>query len=392
MVKTLSIVPLLVAMALLPLPALANIDLKIDPVKFGGGTSEVRFHSQGCDIGVPLPENAVDRLMQKSTEHYIVFVDLSDIHSPESTDYTVYKFYVQSKPGASGHAVTCLFLVQAQPTGSFKDQIVEVHFQVGQTASFEDASMRLPVHSTFSAEAMLESPPPETLPEVRPGSASNVGIKLINRLSDLPLVVERDVEVIPSHPFYWKATSGMLGVHGDSDLALSQGQTLENAIVLQLQPDPWKALGATFRPLAASKSHDKFFVNLSYFTRGGFRRMLQVPVEVRFVPSLWSLLLAVLGGSLLGSLVPLVFSSGGRGILTWLQAFGAAFVVAILAWLVGLVMVSLDSRFRIFGIELDPFQIVPASLIGAFVGLYGFHSADAVKEFINKHFAADSGK
>jgi hypothetical protein len=47
-----------------------------------------------------------------------------------------------------------------------------------------------------------------------------------------------------------------------------------------------------------------------------------------------------------------------------------------------MVLVQFDSQFRLLGLELDPFQLLPAALIGILMGLLGFKSLEALRKLI----------
>jgi hypothetical protein len=47
-------------------------------------------------------------------------------------------------------------------------------------------------------------------------------------------------------------------------------------------------------------------------------------------------------------------------------------LIAVAVELLSMFLVSFKSNFRIFGLDLDPFQLLPAALIGGLIGLIGF--------------------
>jgi hypothetical protein len=100
------------------------------------------------------------------------------------------------------------------------------------------------------------------------------------------------------------------------------------------------------------------------------------------VPSIWGLFLAVSAGSILGSLVPALI--GKRSFNGWHKAALAALFLAIIVESVALVLVNFDSEFRLLGVNLDPSQLLPASVIGALVGMGGFRSAEDLESLLKK--------
>jgi hypothetical protein len=79
----------------------------------------------------------------------------------------------------------------------------------------------------------------------------------------------------------------------------------------------------------------------------------------------------------MGSIIPVLLKR--REWSRWLRAFLLSWLVAIAVEIIAIVLVQYDSQFRLLGIELDPFQLLSAALIGLFMGLMGFRSVDFLK-------------
>jgi len=109
--------------------------------------------------------------------------------------------------------------------------------------------------------------------------------------------------------------------------------------------------------------------------------MLEIPVPIRFKPSFWSLLLAVVVGSLLGAVFARLVSTQAT---KWYKAFSVAVIAALIVEVVGMLLVSAKSEFRLFNIDLDPYQLSPALVVGAFVGVYGFRKTDDLLSLLKK--------
>lgn len=84
---------------------------------------------------------------------------------------------------------------------------------------------------------------------------------------------------------------------------LDAGQILDGAVVLNLRPNPWEALGASIFPLAPEQPHENPTLYVNYETPGKIFGTLEIPVAIRFRPSFWSLILSVLAGAIAGSLL-----------------------------------------------------------------------------------------
>ena len=160
-------------------------------------------------------------------------------------------------------------------------------------------------------------------------------------------------------------------------VSIAAGQN--HPIDLSVKPRPGAALSATVRPILPNEPHETLDVRF-IFTAGGIERTLRKTVGVRFRPSFWSLGLALLVGSFLGSLVRVVirvFRPPGDTpakslkvkIWIWLRDFLSAIVLGIVLEALGLILFMANSRLRLFGLELDPWQPLQVFFIGVMAAL-----------------------
>jgi hypothetical protein len=362
--------------------ASAAVGIKLDEITVEGGN--VRFRVGSCSLDNPVDLQKRQEMPVDETTHYFVYLDLSN-SGRTNFGYFVYRFVVQPKEPQSYQV--CAFAVQAFSTGSFIDQIAEVPFHVGEVNQTEDGSIHIPVHSLSFSKALIESHPPQRLCKVSLSSETPILLNLTNLLQDLPVEVGSDIRVVPESPENWKAGSqfprATLQLPTAQGNVLRAGDKLDIGIRLVLNPDPWHALGASIFPIEPEKPHEVIHLSLDYRALGGTAATLQIPVPIRYAPSFWDLLVAVLVGSLVGSI-------GGRFLpqptgkqpARWFVGVASGFVFAVLAEGLGMILVLAKSNFRLFAFELDPYQMLPAALIGALVGLAGFRrSEDFLKLF-----------
>jgi hypothetical protein len=57
-------------------------------------------------------------------------------------------------------------------------------------------------------------------------------------------------------------------------------------------------------------------------------------------------------------------------------------VGAVILELLGIVLVSLNSEFKLFGMALDPFQFPQVLVMAALVGLFGVNISDIIKRML----------
>jgi hypothetical protein len=366
---------------LLPGQTSASTEIHFKPsYRLAGG--ELQLHPEPCDASVPYPDTRTGNLLVSLTPRYALAVDLQNIH-PTETGETVYEFY--SKPnGSSLSGQTCYFRVQSTASGVFLDQLASVSLQIGEGSTYDDLELQLPLFNP-SAVILMRARQDVPYSKISLSADSTVLIDLTN-LTDLPIVVDQLTTDPPTVP--WKDLKASFS-SGSTTLRLTRAAVAGGAIQLHLSPNRWQAFSTSVLPLATDKPHQTIHVTVEYFTQGGFSHTQEISIPVRFFPSFWGLALAVLFGAMLGSLIPLLFDSTRRKLGTWLNALAAAGLIAIIAWGMGIVLVSNNSEFRIMGFEIDPLQILPCALVGALVGLSGFRSVEAVKSLItNKDHAA----
>jgi hypothetical protein len=159
---------------------------------------------------------------------------------------------------------------------------------------------------------------------------------------------------------------------------------VDGAVVLNLRPNPWHALGASIFPLAPDQPHETLTLYVNYDSPGGIPGTLEIPVAIRYHPSFWSLILSVLVGAAVGSLLAQLVMAKNVDGMKWYRAFAVALLASGIAEVLGIMLVYGGSEFRLFGFELDPYQLLPVAAVGALVGLVGFRNADSFLKLFQK--------
>jgi hypothetical protein len=340
---------------------------------------KIDFKSGPC-YAAPAPSGDSRQMPQAETANYIVLA-IPGRTLPGNFGYFVYEFYVEPKSSQQPGVQGCGLRVQGLPSGTFVDKMADVAFQVGDDARVEDGTIRIPLYNNVYAKPILESQAP-SLPEVSLSGESLIEIGISNTLPDLQVGLYKDIGVDSQRPSMWQVhPQAALQLPRSGPALLQPGQKLATGILLVLKPNPWRALGASMFPLAPEKPHETLVLHLNYDTPGGIPGTLDIPVAMRFRPSFWSLLLAVVLGSALGAAFAQLASTQAA---KWYKAFSIAVIAALLAEVIGMLLVYARSEFRLFGIELDPYQLLPAIVIGALVGIYGFRKTDDFLALLKK--------
>jgi hypothetical protein len=319
-------------------------------------------------------------MVQSTTSNYTVAVDLGNT-TYFGYAYFIYPVYVRPN---NGRGKSCSFRVQVLPSGTFADKVADVSFHVGEGAQLEDGVIRIPLYNIYS-KSILQGHPGAKLQLVTLSGDTKLDITLSNALPDLAIGLYPEVQVSPGHKSYWleNPQAEVRFPHSGSRM-LDAGQILGGAVVLNLRPNPWQALGASIFPLAPDQPHENLTLYVNYETPGKIFGTLEIPVAIRFRPVFWSLILSVLAGAIAGSLLAQLGKKNSVDGVKWYKAFAVALLASGIAEVLGIIMVSGGSEFRLFGFELDPYQLLPVFAIGALVGLVGFRNADAFLKILRK--------
>jgi hypothetical protein len=351
--------------------------LKFDAKNLSDG--KVEFKSGPC-FSAPAPGADQQPMPQAEATSYVVL--MNPAKTLPGVGYFVYEFYVQPKgggqqPGGPG----CSVRVQGLPSGTFVDQTADITFHVGSEGRLEDGTIRIPLYNTRPSKPIVDYQVP-TLSGVSLSGQSPIEIGISNSLTDLPVGLYKDIAVHSDGSDLWQdAPQAALQLPRSGPALLQPGQKLATGILLTLRPKPWHALGTSMFPLAPEKPHATLTLHLNYDSPGGIPGLLEIPVPIRFRPSFWSLLLAVVVGSLLGAAFAQLVSATAP---KWYKAFSVAIIAGLLVEVVGMLLVNAKSEFRLFNINLDPYQLSPALVVGALVGVYGFRKADDLLALFKK--------
>ena len=294
------------------------------------------------------------------------------------TDCSCFRHYViLVRTRATGQVTRHKF--RALPSGSFDDQYAEITMAIRDGRNSGSVQIALPVASAPG----LEPKPLLTITrhEARPehaslGGTTRIRLALKNVTKRMIVVVPSDIAVRSDPADLWRVATAAMREAAPVTLAPDATETLN----LELQPHTWRAIEASFVPIETDKPHASLEIEVPYTNPvfGNRTGTTQTSVPVRFRPSILTLLGALVLGTLLGSLIPLLGAKRAR-LLTWGRATGTAIIVAIILELVGIFLVANNSKFVLFSFNLDPWQTLPVLLLGIANGLLGFEAAKKLK-------------
>jgi len=273
--------------------------------------------------------------------------------------FFLYTFFLEDLQAGQKRWYQCT--AQVSSRGAFLDRNIVVLFRVSHGANVDEGELELPVHSIakqdFIGVVTRDIPAKANL-----SSPSGLEVTVHNLLSEMDVVVDGKVQVSSDHPNYWKAV-GLCDLGDGKQFRVRAGET--RVIQLQIEPKKLPALLSTLTSVKPDGQHERLNVEVSYASDfGGPNRILLVPIQVRFVPSLASLVVALFAGSFLGTIAGQLLPNAWQGTKTVLKTAAKALVFSLVAELFAMLLVALGSRFVIIQFDLDPWQFLPVFFIG----------------------------
>ncbi len=372
-----------VLLALIPSRG-AALDLQLHNVITESG----RFEFDRSDEEVlTAPPDGTGESRAASTDRYRVWIYPDDIKQARF-GYFKYKLYVREKAlGATGPIT--LFTFQGTPVGTFEDQVAIVDFDVAADGVQEQGKIRLPIFGSVAPDALSSTTHPDPIP-VYLATEKVIPVPVRNESQGMPVEV-RKVSISPGDPGLWKPAVPATF----TPFVLDPGGSAGENIQIRLLPRTASALASAMVPGGKDKKDDTIKVNVEYATKGRSARELAIVVPVRFVPWPPFLFLVTTAGACIGTLVP--SAARKRKWRDFWHALATAAIVALIVEAIAMLLVANNSEFRLLGFDLDPFQMLPAALIGVLVGLGGFRSLEALRkmppfDFWNKGKPGDTNE
>ncbi len=306
-------------------------------------------------LGTNAPAPGAD-LVSAETEdqRFLVAVDLNSVQ-PGRFGTFAFNIYLQQTD--LPHKTFQEFIVTGNPTGVFLDvdDRIAVHVKIADRDS--QAYINVPLHSggqvdLIATEALTKPT------DIKLGQQEDAELTIRNKLENLPLVITK-IEVKRGCNNCWKEKDGVF-----QELKIADNGA--TAVSLGVKPNTLPALAESALVVGQDQPHDTLRITITYHAGyGGQERSQQFVIPVRFSPSIWALLAAVLIGSALGFIANIVFDATTRA--SWRLTFGKGLVLAVIVEIVALTMASLGTKVVVFTFDLDPQQFLPTVVIALLV-------------------------
>jgi hypothetical protein len=357
-------VGLLVASSLCGLtPRASGADPKLEFTEIKIADMQVAFMSDECDSLAEKPAG-VDQLDRTQTKRFVVFLDPTRIKRPKYSGFFNYVLYLEEiVPHGTTRWSECH--IKVTPTGAFIDRTERAHFSVTLDSFVDSGEFKdFPIPSIADVNLIkVETNPtnPQQIPTLDLSEPGTIPISIEN-LSKMGVTVTGRIETTFTHPEYWENPDSAT-IQDGNDLHLAPGE--KRTVYLHTQPKRFRALIATLKTFKPTEPHADLTSKFSYSSDvGGSIRSLSATHKVRFEPSIQSLALALLCGSLLGTLAGQFLPKMWKGWRMALNRTLRGLVFSTVAEVLALLLVGLGSRFVIFTFDLDPWQVLPVTVIG----------------------------
>ncbi len=322
---------------------------------------QANFQSDCVATQPPANFQQLQRVPTKTNAFFLYF-DPSLIEPARFGKFFDYTFHIAVVGANPAVWYSCGTQVYTQ--GAFLDRSETVHFTVHLGSATDDGALDVPLHSIASRD-FIEITTVTKPAKVDLSQSAGIVLSLHSLLSDQDLLVDPSVQATASHPGYWVSTANvkLQDALSKDVIKIHPGDT--SLVRLQLEPQKLPTLLATLGSVKPDAAHENVTAVLSYRSDfGGVLRTKPVNIVVRFVPSLISLIVALLGGSLLGTLAAQFLPGTWKGFKPMAHRAARGIVFSVVAELFAMFLVALGSKFVILQFDLDPWQFLPVFFIG----------------------------
>jgi hypothetical protein len=338
-----------------------QVRLEFDPKPIMQQGTVTFFPSYPDDVATPTPS---DKDMLKGYSDDGAFELLVDRQSVSFNQYGNYTFNAFAIPlNKKGKGLN--FYVSAHPQGTFGDVEDTVKFHLRHEGSDSSGLIPLPLH-TIGSDDLLESVNPSSLAE--PIKLSGTVQPVIRLRSTLPgfAVQIKQVEVKADCQDCWEGLDSPADLRpgGAGRILPSKGQ--ETEILLNGAPRTLPSLRTSSSHFKISDPHDKLKLHVTYApVEGGRVRAQDFVIPVRFSPSLWEVVVALVVGIVVGIAMRKVLGQADAFRRTQIaKVFGAVLVSELVLY----ISVSADTRpLVLFGVNVDPTQPLTIAAIAILV-------------------------
>jgi hypothetical protein len=322
---------------------------------------QARFQSDCVATQPPANFQKLQRVPTKTNAFFLYF-DPTLIEPARFGKFFDYTFYVAVAGANPPVWHSCGTQVYTQ--GAFLDRSETAHFTIQIGTAVDDGALDVPLHSIANRD-FIEVTSLTKPAKVDLSQSAGIDLSLHNLLPDQDLLVDSLVQATAAHPGYWVTTSNVKleDALAKDVIRVRPGDT--SNVRLRLEPKKWTTLMATLGSVKPDAEHENVTAVLNYRSDlGGVERIKPVTIGMRFTPSLFSLIVALFTGSLIGTLAAQFLPGTFKGFYAMGQRAARGLIFSFVAELFAMFLVAHGSKFVILQFDLDPWQFLPVFFIG----------------------------
>jgi hypothetical protein len=325
--------------------------LTLDIASIPGNTGQVSFKAFLSTTVHPGTPTGQEQYSYETDDHkYVIFVDPNTI-APVPR-YNAFTFVASVKRQGQNDASWYVYNVRAEPVGKFADVLTDVHFRVQSGSQESVRTLKIPVHNAAYDGDLLRKKDDPAILNVKMSEDPTINFQ--NNLEDLDLHLT-GIKVTSGCPTCWEDSKP-----GPVDISIRPSRTV--AVPLQLKPRSLRAMLSTAFILKKDSPQDTLSVTLLYnVDQGGTPKEKQFDIPVRFTPSIWQLLIAVIIGGFAGALLKRVLDQESTKI-TW-GLLGRVLLLSVVGEFLAVLAASFDSKLIVLSFDMDPRQAIPAAVL-----------------------------
>ena len=343
-----------------------QVRLEFDPKAIMQQGTVTFFPSYPDEVGTS-PPSYKDMLRGYSKDGvFELLVDRQSVSFNQYGNYTFNAFAIPLNKNGIKEGIGLSFYVIAHPQGTFGDVEDTVTFHLYHEGKDSSGLIPLPLH-TIGSNDLLEPVNPSSLPEtIKLSGTVQPVIRLRSTLPDFALQLMQ-VDVRADCKDCWESIEPPADLRPGATgrILTSKGQEAE--ILLNGQPRTFPSLRTSSSHFKISDPHDKLMLHVTYAPiEGGRMRTQDFVIPVRFSPSLWEVVVALVVGIAAGILVRKVLGQADAFQRTQIAKVSGAVLVSELVLYIS---VSADTRpLVLFGVNVDPTQPLSIAAIAILVG------------------------
>jgi hypothetical protein len=370
-----------------PLPV-AALDIKLADSLPAPGNNLVQLRPIDANPAPAEPATDVKKYLNIArTEDSRYTVVLKNIEHAGANQYFTYEFLVWRN---SGNRDTTQVLFNVTSTGSFADFFKDVPFKVIDGANQAPGSINIPVRSLDPAPVCKAVAIPTRTSPLQVFLSGDTEFTISLNCSDAASVPKLvNLSGPYGHGAYWKRLGYESQYYGPSGPSKPLAAKSFDLLKATLTPNVLAAVGARFRRFSIKDSPDDTIVfDLAYAIQpAGLEIPMKIEIPIAFYPYISVIAGSLSLGVLIGwiGLMLLMWVAGkSKPVKTTIGAFFLGLFLAVPAFALVLLAYSANCRLTLFGVEVNPSDVLVLFALGLICGCVAMLKAEELQKLLDQ--------